>query len=297
MRAEVRASRYEMARECNGWGRPLSGPERHIRGPICADSRATGRRLSARRPTTRPAATSAIPVHTSGCRGRAAQQHPADRRRHRDDAREQPRPVRADPGHRRVPEHERQRGDDDREVRRGEEVARVQRRHGAGPVDGHGEHRQRDRGEPHRVQRDRPRPQPAQHRHREQGERHLAADHDRRPAQPGEVGPAATGDQRRPDRDHGRPGDDRRRRPPARGDGPRHGEDERDGGHRHPDHRRLRVRHPADHADVEQHQSRQRHPAQPPPLPPARPRQPPSGRSRDDQRAGPRRGRSARPGR
>ena len=297
MRAEVRASRYEMARECNGWGRPLSGPERHIRGPICADSRATGRRLWVRRPTTRPAATSAIPVHTRGAgagppssipptaavTGTTPVNSPARSAPIRDTAR--------------VPEHERQRGDDDREVRRGEEVARVQRRHGAGPVDGDGEHRQRDRGEPHRVQRDRPRPQPPQHRHREQGERHLAAEHDRRPAQPGEVGPAAAGDQRRPDRDHGRPGDDRRRRPPARGDGPRHGEDQRDGGHRHPDHRRLGVRHPADHADVEQHQSRQRHPAQPPPTP-ARAAAAAAVRSiARGPRAGPRRGRSARPGR
>ena len=35
----LRASRYELARECNVRGRPLSGPERHIRGPFCTDSR------------------------------------------------------------------------------------------------------------------------------------------------------------------------------------------------------------------------------------------------------------------
>ena len=33
-----------MARECNGWGRPLSGLERDIRGPIRTDSRAAWRR-------------------------------------------------------------------------------------------------------------------------------------------------------------------------------------------------------------------------------------------------------------
>ena len=36
-----RASRYEMARECNDRGRRPSGPRRHIRGPICTDSRTT----------------------------------------------------------------------------------------------------------------------------------------------------------------------------------------------------------------------------------------------------------------
>ena len=42
-------SRYRLARECNGKGRPLSGPERHIRGPFRTDSRAPRGRRRRRR--------------------------------------------------------------------------------------------------------------------------------------------------------------------------------------------------------------------------------------------------------
>ena len=41
--AHERASRYRLARECNVRGRPLSGPERNIRGPIRTDSRGSSR--------------------------------------------------------------------------------------------------------------------------------------------------------------------------------------------------------------------------------------------------------------